>query len=474
MPVESSDATDTARGAEAAGALEMPRAQMLDLARRVAEIVADRIGNLPGENAWEGEFWQVLEDQLAEEPPEEGRPAAEVIERAAREAAGHPERAILYMSDQSHGALARAAMIVDVRRENIRLVPSDTRFRMDMEALAATVAADRDAGLSPIAVAANAGATSTGAVDPPEALADFCAAERLWLHVDAVYGGFAVVTERGRRLLRGIEHADWISLDAHKWLFQPYEAGCLMVKDASTLEDPFGVQHDILQDTVWGRDHPNFSDLGLQLSRSFRALKVWMSIQTFGMAAFRRAVSQGMALAERAEEHVRASPVLEAVNTVSLGILCFRVNPADGGLDEDALEEVNRVVLARMFWDDRSFMSSTLLLGRSRSGCASSTIPPPGTTCARPWKRSNDSGGRRSRRACGKGRKREPSGLGGPPPPSRLPRIVGAQPGAIGPLRDVVRAHPLGHRGPRLRGQLHGGAAGRQGAARASRAAGGA
>ena len=439
--------------ARVSGDLGMSREQMLDLGQKALELVVERIESLPGENAWDGEFRQALEDQLIEDPPEEGRPAAEVIERAAREvlpfslrldhprsfgfipssptwpglvadfvaagyhvnqctwlvasgpsqlelvvidwfrrwigypegagglftsggsaasvdafvaareAAGHPERASVYMSDQSHSALSRAAMIVGVRRGCIRMVPSDTHFRMDLDALVRSVAADRDAGLTPIAVAANAGTAGTGAIDPLEDLADVCAAEGLWLHVDAAYGGFAAVTERGKRLLRGIERADSIGLDAHKWLFQPYEAGCLLVKDQSTLEDAFAVRPDILQDTVWGANHPNFSNFGLQLSRSVRALKVWMSIQTFGMAAFRRAVAKGMELARRAEDHVRESPVLEAMNTPTLGIVCFRINPADRDLDEAELDRVNRTVLARMFWDDPAFMSSTLLHG---------------------------------------------------------------------------------------------------------------
>ncbi len=282
---------------------------------------------------------------------------------AAREAAGHPERVTVYMSDQSHSALVRAAMIVGVRRECIRMIPSDESFRVDMDSLARAVAEDRAAGLTPVAVSANAGTVGTGAIDPLEAMADYCASEGLWLHVDAAYGGFAVVTERGRELLRGIERADSIGLDAHKWFFQPYEAGCLLVKDANTLRNAFAVRPDILQDTVWGANHPNFSDLGLQLSRSARALKVWMSVQTFGMAKFRRAVATGMDLAARAEAHVRASPVLEAMNAVTLGVVCFRVNPAGSDLDESALEKVNRTVLARMFWEDPAFMSSTMLHG---------------------------------------------------------------------------------------------------------------
>ncbi len=439
--------------ARVSGDLQMSREQMLDLGQKALELLVERIESLPGENAWEGEFRQVLEDQLLEDAPEDGRPAAEVIERAAREilpltarndhprffgfipssptwpgvvadfmaagyhinqctwlvasgpsqlelvvidwfrrwigypegagglftsggsaasvdafvaareSAGHPDRATVYMSDQSHSALFRAAMIVGVRRDRIRMIASDAHFRMDMDALARAVAADRDDGLTPIAVAANAGTSGTGAIDRLEEMADFCAAEGLWLHVDAAYGGFAVVTERGKQLLRGIERADSIGLDAHKWLFQPYEAGCLLVKDESTLTDAFAVRPDILQDTVWGANHPNFSNLGLQLSRSVRALKVWMSIQTFGMAAFRSAVAKGMELAAQANDYVRASPVLQSLNTPKLGIVCFRVNPADGGLDEETLDKVNRTVLARMFWDDPAFMSSTLLRG---------------------------------------------------------------------------------------------------------------
>ena len=411
---------------------------------------------LPGENAWDGEFRQGLEDQLLEDPPEDGQPGAEVLERAvrdilpltlrldhprsfafipcaptwpgvladfmaagyninlcswlvasgptqiefvvidwfrrwlgyperagglftsggsaasldafvaARESAGHPDRATVYMSDQSHSAHIRAARIIGVRPEGIRLIPSDERFRLDLEALRRTVAKDQAAGFNPVAICANAGASSTGAIDPLEAMADYCEAEGIWLHVDAAYGGFAIVTEEGKELLRGIERADSIGLDAHKWFFQPYEAGCLMVKDASTLEKAFAVHHDVLQDTIWGANHPNVSDLGLQLSRSFRALKVWMSVQTFGMAAFRRAVSKGMELAARADEYIRASPILEIVIPASLGIVCFRVNPngKDTGMDEEALEEVNRNVLAQIFWDGLAVMSSTTLHGK--------------------------------------------------------------------------------------------------------------
>ena len=440
--------------------LQMPREVMLELARKTAELIVERIEGLPEESAWEGDFRQELEAQLVEDPPENGRPAAEVLERAAkqilpiaaridpprflgfvpssptwpgvladfmvagyhvnqctwltssgpsqlelvvldwvrgwvgypetaggifvsggsaasldafvaaREEAGHPERATVYMSDQSHSAHIRAARIVGVRPECVRMIPTDRSFRLDMAALARAVADDRAAGFHPIAVCANAGAASTGDIDPLEAMADFCEAEGIWLHVDAAYGGFAMVTEAGKELLRGIERADSIGLDAHKWFFQPYEAGILLVKELGALERAFAVKHDVLQDTIWGANHPNFSDRGLQLSRSVRALKVWVSIQTFGMAAFRSAVSRGMELASRAESYVRASPHLEIANPASLGIVCFRIRPAETDLDEEVLNEVNKTVLARVFWDDRAFISSTNLHGtfaRNRS-----------------------------------------------------------------------------------------------------------
>ena len=283
---------------------------------------------------------------------------------AAREAAGHPEHATVYMSDQSHSALIRAAKIIGVRPQCIRLIPSDDLFRLDMDALAQAVADDRAAGFNPIAVCANAGTSSTGTIDPIESMADYCESEGIWLHIDAAYGGFAVVTEQGKELLRGIERADSIGLDAHKWFFQPYEAGCLLVKNLNTLENAFGVHHDILQDTIWGANHPNFSDRGLQLSRSARALKVWMSVQTFGMEAFRQAVSKGIALATQAEEYVSESQLLEMLNPASLGIVCFRINPDDTSIDEEELSEINKTVLARVFWEDKAFISSTLLHGK--------------------------------------------------------------------------------------------------------------
>jgi aromatic-L-amino-acid/L-tryptophan decarboxylase len=208
---------------------------------------------------------------------------------AAREHAGAPERPAIFLSDQTHSAVERAAHIVGIRKEGIFRLPADDGFRLSVDRLAGAVTRARGEGFTPFAVCANAGTTNTGAIDPLEAIAGYCGAEKIWLHVDAAYGGFAVLCDRGRRLLAGLSRADSISLDAHKWLFQPFEAGCLLVRDISTLVRAFSSDAEYLQDTKLGLPQVNFAERGHQLTRSFRALKVWMSIQTFGLARFREA-----------------------------------------------------------------------------------------------------------------------------------------------------------------------------------------
>ncbi len=282
---------------------------------------------------------------------------------AAREAAGAPERPAVFMSDQSHSALERAARIVGVRPEGVRKVASDDRFQIRMDELERSVTEARAAGFTPVAVCANAGATNTGAVDPLDAMADYCASEGIWLHVDAAYGGFAVLTERGKALFRGIDRADSITLDAHKWLFQPFEAGCLLVRDVRDLERAFSVHPEYLQDAQLGMEHVNFADRGLQLTRSFRALKVWMSVRTFGLGAFRRAVARGIELADRAAAYVADSATLELLCPASLGVVCFRFNPPDRVVDTAALERLNEAVQARVIDSGTAMMSSTRLKG---------------------------------------------------------------------------------------------------------------
>jgi glutamate/tyrosine decarboxylase-like PLP-dependent enzyme len=283
---------------------------------------------------------------------------------AAREAAGSPDKAAVIMSDQTHSAFKRAAQIVGVRPEGMIVVPSDGAFRLDPPALAAAIDSARNRGLSPIAVCANAGTTNTGAVDPLLAIADVCARHRVWLHVDAAYGGFAVLAPQGRQLLAGIERADSISLDAHKWLFQPFEAGCLLVRDVATLVRAFSVDADYLQDTKLGLEHVNFADRGYQLTRSFRALKVWMSIQTFGLARFREAIAGAIELAVQAGRLVTETGGLELLSPPSLGVLCFRYRPAGPAWTEARIDELNKAIQERIIGARIAMISSTQLGSR--------------------------------------------------------------------------------------------------------------
>jgi aromatic-L-amino-acid/L-tryptophan decarboxylase len=181
--------------------------------------------------------------------------------------------------------------------------------------------------------------------------------------VDGAYGGFAVLTERGKRLLAGLERADSISLDAHKWLYQPFEAGCLMVRNVATLVRAFSVNPDYLQDTKLGLEHVNFADRGHQLTRSFRALKVWMSIQTFGLARFRAAIGHTIELAERAGDLVGRTRGLELLSPPSLGVLCFRYRPEGPAWTEERLAGLNEAIQARIIDSGTAMISSTRLRG---------------------------------------------------------------------------------------------------------------
>jgi aromatic-L-amino-acid/L-tryptophan decarboxylase len=282
---------------------------------------------------------------------------------AAREQAGAPERPAVLMSDQTHSAVERAARIVGVRPEGIVKIPADEQFRLAPQALEEGIRRVRRDGYAPIAVCANAGTTNTGAVDPLPAIADTCAREKIWLHVDAAYGGFAVLVDSGKRQLAGIEHADSISLDAHKWLYQPFEAGCLLVKDVACLLRAFSVNPDYLQDTKLGLEHVNFADRGYQLTRSFRALKVWMSIQTFGLAKFREAIERAIGLAFEAGTLIEQIEGLELLSPPSLGVVCFRYRPAGSKWTPEQIEELNETIQARIIDSATAMISSTRLRG---------------------------------------------------------------------------------------------------------------
>ncbi|HSJ26439.1 MAG TPA: aminotransferase class V-fold PLP-dependent enzyme [Longimicrobiales bacterium] len=303
----------------------------------------------------------------------------------------HDDRAVIYCSSETHSSVLRGARILGFADNRVRVLPVDADHRLAPSALAGAVHDDVAAGLTPFLVVANAGTTSTGAVDPLPDLAAICRDRDIWLHVDAAYGGFAALTDRGRTLLQGIGRGDSITLDPHKWLYQPFEAGCLIVRDERLLEDAFRVLPPYLQDaaiqrsggtgadtatiahspdagTAGGGDLAsaapavpvNFADRGIQLTRSARVLKIWLAIQTHGLAAYRRAIDRCMDLACRAAEHVDASTGLELLSPPRLGIVCFRREPPPG-VDAD---EFNRRLLRRMMQSGTAMISSTIVDGR--------------------------------------------------------------------------------------------------------------
>ena len=262
--------------------------------------------------------------------------------------------AVVYLSGQTHSSVERAARAAGFRTSQLRLVETDGRFRLRPDRLAREIAADRAASRTPFLVAANAGATSTGAIDPLPALADLCAEEGLWLHADAAYGGFFCLTDRGRAALEGLARADSITLDPHKGLAVQWGTGCLLVRRPGLLADAFHLLPDYLRDAAVEGGEVNFFDRGLQLTRPARGLKIWLGVGTFGTAAFRAALDRALDVTERAERWVAADRRVELAAPASLGIVCFARRD---GRDGEAIARLNESGLAHV--------SSTRLGGRT-------------------------------------------------------------------------------------------------------------
>jgi glutamate/tyrosine decarboxylase-like PLP-dependent enzyme len=278
------------------------------------------------------------------------------------------ERAVLYVTAERHWSMDRAAKVMGLRPDQVRPVAGGADSRLDPGTLAGAVASDRKAGWLPWAVAANAGATSTGAVDPLSALADLCRAERLWLHADAAYGWSAVLCREGRQALEGIGRADSITLDPHKWFSQTYEAGCVLIRDGRRLAETFALRPDYMQDVEPGQDEVNFSDCGIALTRRFRALKIWLSVKVLGLGWFRALVEHGCGLAQLAQEILLRTPGFEVLFPRQLSIVCFRYAPAGLRADREPeaseLDHLNLALIDAVRATGRAFLSSTRLRGR--------------------------------------------------------------------------------------------------------------
>jgi aromatic-L-amino-acid/L-tryptophan decarboxylase len=272
-------------------------------------------------------------------------------------------RSVVYLSDQTHSSVTRALRILGVADERIRILPSDSLHRLDPALLNAAIKADRDLDLIPACVVATAGSTSTGAIDPLADLAAACRREQLWLHVDAAIAGAVMLCDEMRPLLDGIEHADSVTLDAHKWFFQPLEAGCLLVRNSEALERLFRMSPAYLRDATTLREEVNFADRGPQLTRHFRALKLWMSLQVYGVSEFRSAVRNGLSLARHVEDYLRAGDQWEVMTPAQCGIVTFRATVP--GASDAALDLLNAALPAALLQTGFAYVSTTEVRGRT-------------------------------------------------------------------------------------------------------------
>jgi glutamate/tyrosine decarboxylase-like PLP-dependent enzyme len=279
---------------------------------------------------------------------------------------GARQRLRLYVTPEGHSCLRKAAEILGLGASAIRLVPVDAELRMDVAALRDAIDADRRAGDLPFCVAASAGTVGTGAVDPLDAIADVCERERLWLHVDGALGALGVLLPDRAPGYAGLARADSLALDPHKWLSVPVECGCVLARDGALLREAFSLVPPYLR-TEEGKGFgglPWFSEYGVQQTRGFRALKLWMVLQHLGRRGVASLVSRHAALAQRLAELIDAAPDLERMAAVSLSIVCFRYAPRALRGEDERLDALNKQVMERVQSEGAAFVTNTSIRGR--------------------------------------------------------------------------------------------------------------
>lgn len=268
----------------------------------------------------------------------------------------------LYVSDQVHYSATKAAALAGFPADAVRMVESDERFCMRTDRLDDMVAADRQAGRQPFLVVGSGGTVNTGAVDDLAALADLAEREGMWFHVDGAYGGFFVMTERGRSSLAGIERADSVTLDPHKGLFLPYGTGCLLARDGDALRRAHAAHGEYLPEMQDDPDFVDFCQLSPELSRAYRGLRIWLPFKLVGAGAFRAALDEKLDLTQWAWEQLRQIKSLEIVAEPQLSIVAFRYRRP--GLDDAALNQLNRQLLEGINGRKRVYMTGTTVRGQ--------------------------------------------------------------------------------------------------------------
>ncbi|MEX0880087.1 MAG: pyridoxal-dependent decarboxylase [Thermoanaerobaculia bacterium] len=274
-----------------------------------------------------------------------------------------PKALVAYTSSEAHQSVTRAFEILGLGSDALRKVPVNENFQVDLTALRRTIAADQEGGLEPFCVVGTAGTVNTGAIDDLASLAAICREEKLWFHVDGAFGALAVLSEELRPRLRGIELADSLAFDFHKWMHVQYDAGCLLVRDGEKHRAAFSMRPAYLQSTgrglAGGGEWP--SDLGPELSRGFRALKIWFALKEFGTDSFAAAIERNCRQASYLAALVRRSPDVQLMSSPSLNIVCFRFRPP--GWDEAALDRLNEDVVGDLQESGVAAPSTTRILG---------------------------------------------------------------------------------------------------------------
>jgi aromatic-L-amino-acid decarboxylase len=268
----------------------------------------------------------------------------------------------MYASEQAHSSVEKAGIVLGIGQDGLRKVPVDADFRMDPRALARAVADDRAAGWTPFAVTATVGTTSTTSVDPVPEIAEVCARERLWLHVDAAYAGCAAVVPELRGLLRGCERADSLVMNPHKWLFVPVDLSAFYTRRPEVVRAALSLVPDYLR-TAEETVAPNLMDYGVSLGRRFRALKLWMVIRAFGHEGLAARIREHVLLAQVFREWVEADPAFEVVAPSPLSVVCFRWRGP--GLSPEEVDRANEKILDSVNLSGEAYLSHTRLSGRT-------------------------------------------------------------------------------------------------------------
>jgi len=277
--------------------------------------------------------------------------------------AAMPQPLRFYASDQVHSCHRKAMEALGLGNQALRRIPTDDNLRIDIAALRAAIAEDRAAGLRPACVIGTAGTVNSGAFDDLQALADLAAGEGLWFHVDGCIGALVAIAPANRQLVAGIERADSVALDPHKLLHAPFEVGCALIRDPLAHHGAFAVTPEYLESSPRGlAAAPWLHEYGLQTTRAFRALKVWMALKEHGVDKFGRLIDQNIAQAHYLSDLIDAEPVLERLTPTTINIVCFTFRP--GGLDAEAIKGVNVEIMLRLQEAGTAVLSDTTIKGR--------------------------------------------------------------------------------------------------------------